>query len=746
MGHTLMISEKPDAMKKIAEALADKKSLKKHVNENNVAYYEFKRGGKKHVVVCAVGHLFNLNPVKKGKGWNYPIYDAEWKPSYEVRKGSAFSKKYFDVVKQNAKGASKYIVCTDFDNEGSVIGFNILRFIYNIKDGRRMKFSTLTKDDLIESYEKMTTHLDYPQIEAGLTRHYLDWLWGINLTRALTLAMKNNGQKGFAILSTGRVQGPTLSMLSEKELDIKKFKSSPFWQIELLVKMDGLEIIANYEKDRILEKNIADSILATVKGKDAIVNDIKKRSYKQTPPVPFNTTDLQAEAYSQFKYSPTQTLSIAEGLYQAGYISYPRSSSQKLPPSINYKKIMSALAKLKSFSKFVGELMKKELVPHEGKREDAAHPAVYPTNETPDFKKITSQQKRLYDLIVRRFLAVFADEAQRESSTVSLDVSGHRFSVVGKRTIEPGWTKIYGNYMKTDEQTLPELNIGDKLKIKNFDLLSKETQPPPRFSQGSILREMEKRNLGTRATRAEILQTLYNRDYISGQSIKVTKLGLVVSKALKDNVPEVLSEELTSNFESDIEDVLKNKRKRELVVSDAEKFLTKVLKEFRKNEKKIGKKLLEGLLESREDARRIGPCIHCKVGELKILRSRFSGKFFVGCSSYFRCKKCGFTRTACKCKCGMCSGQKGKCKDPWKEKVWAPSCQTGYPLPGMAKIIPTGKNCETCKTPMIQVIRKAKRPFRMCLDPKCETKADWGKKKGDKKTKKPQAVKIPVKK
>ena len=150
---------------------------------------------------------------------------------------------------------------------------------------------------------------------------------------------------------------------------------------------------------------------------------------------------------------------------------------------------------------------------------------------------------------------------------------------------------------------------------------------------------------------------------------------------------------------------------------------------------------MEGLIDSRKEERHKGTCINCKTGELRILRSRFSGKFFVGCSSYFKCAKCGFTRTACKCKCEICGGVKGKCKCSWKDKKWFPICQTGYPLPGGATIQATGKSCEKCNTPIIQVWRKGKRPFRMCLDTKCVTKADWGKKTKKGKTFKPKEVK-----
>ncbi|MEM5772884.1 MAG: DNA topoisomerase I [Candidatus Aenigmatarchaeota archaeon] len=686
----VIIAEKPDAARRIAEALAEKKSLKSYTDENKVTYYEFERNGKKHIVACAVGHLFNLAPVERG--WKYPIFNYTWKPSFEVNKQSAFSKKYFDVVKKLVEKGSDFIIATDYDTEGECIGANILRFLANRNDAKRMKFSTLTKDELIEAYEKVSPHIDFGQLEAGLTRHELDWLWGINTTRALTLALKSAAEKGFAILSSGRVQSPTLAILLERELEIRKFKPKPFWELELHVKINGTQAIASYEKGRIWKKEDADKILQECKGKDAKVKDIKKKKYKQAPPVPFNTTDLQAEAYQQFKFSPQQTMNIAESLYQQGFISYPRSASQKLPASVNYEKILKALASLPQYKKFAEELLKKEkLVPVEGKKEDPAHPAVYATWEVPDLSKLTPQQRKIYDLIARRTLAVFGDEALRETNTVSLDVAGHIFLLVGKRTLEPGWTKIYEPYLKREEIILPELKIGQTIKVIKLEELAKETQPPARYSQGSIIKEMEARNLGTRATRSEILQTLYDRGYISGKSIQVTKLGEAVVKALKEFCPKILSEELTRKFEEEMELVYQGKKKREEVVEEAKKTLKEILEEFKANEKKIGKKLLEALMNKREEERKLGNCPNCKTGELRILRSRLSGKFFVGCSNY-------------------------------------PNCKMGYPLPTGASIQATGNICEKCGTPIIQVFRKGKRPFRMCLDPKCETKKDWGKK------------------
>lgn len=689
----IIITEKPDAARRIADALSNGKKETKE--ENGVNWYKFKKDGKLFIVTCAVGHLFVLDTIKNRGGWTYPTFDVQWIPTHS-KKGHEFSQKYFEVVEKLVKLGKDFIIATDYDTEGSVIGFNILRFLCNKKNAKRMKFSTLTKDELLTSFENVSPKLDFGQIEAGLTRHYLDFYWGINLTRALTLAMKNYAKRGFSILSTGRVQGPTLAMLWEKEQKIRRFKPTPFWQLELHLKVNGKKIIAHYEKDRILKKEIADKIIKGIKNKDAIVKNIKKRKYKQSPPVPFNTTDMQAEAYAQFKYSPRQTMSIAESLYQAGIISYPRSSSQKLPPKINYVKILKAIAKIPKYKKLAEELLSKEkLIPKEGKKTDPAHPAIYPTWEIPKLEKLTPQQKKLYDLVVRRFLSVFADVALKESITVALDVNGNKFLVSGKRTIEPGWTKFYSPYTSTEEQILPELKVGQKLKVIKVELLSKQTQPPGRYSQGSILKEMEKRNLGTKATRYEILQTLYDRRYIIGKSIQVTKLGETVTKVLKEFCPRILSEELTRKFENEMELVFNKKKKRDEVLEEAKKILTEILKDFKKNEKKIGRKLLKGLLEARKDENRIGVCPKCG-GELRIIYSKSTHKRFVGCSNY-------------------------------------PKCHNAYPLPQVGKITPLHKPCPICGLPMIQVWRKGKRPFRMCINPKCKSKENWGKKKDSKK-------------
>ena len=732
---TIIIAEKPDACTRIAKALAEK-NLKKKQSKYEVDYYEFYRNRKKHIVVAAVGHLFNLK--QKSKGWKYPVIDnIEWMPSFKAIKKSAFSEKYFRTIEEIAKNNhnSKLISAADYDNEGSVIAANIIKFIFNKNNAKRMKFSTLTKPDLIKAYEEMMPHLDWGNIESGTARHYLDYYYGVSTTRALTLAVKKMSPR-FAILSTGRVQGPLLTILTEKELEIKRFKPKPYWQLQLILLINGNKIIALYQKDKIWNKKDAEKIFKSCKGKPAIVNDIKKRKYKQNPPNPFNITSLQTESYRLFGYSPQQTLNIAQRLYTNAYISYPRTSSEKLPPQIGYKQILQALLKIKKYEKLCKKLLElKDLKPVEGKRTDPAHEAIHPTVEPPkDLNKLRGPAKKIYDLVCRRYFSHFAREAIRESMKVTILVNKHKFFTTGRRTVEKGWMEFYGPYAKFGEIILPDLEKGDKLDIKKLEMLSKETSPPPRYSQASIIKEMEKRGLGTRATRAAILQTLYNRNYVMDKSVKVTTLGLKVASSLKKYVPDFVDEKLTRKFEKDLEKIMEGKIKKEKVLRRAKKAVTKICDEFRKNEDKIGKGLGKAIVQTQNDKAILGVCPNCG-GTLKILFSPFTKKRFVGCSSYSKCKLCGYSKSACKCKCPICGMEKGKCKCGWKDKKWNPTCQTGYPLPHSASFQRLGKVCDKCNTPMIRVIRKGKRPFRMCLDPKCETKADWGKLKKEKKKK-----------
>ena len=736
-GAVLIVAEKPDAAMHIAKALAEK-GLRKEESEWGVAYHTFFRGNQKHIVVTAVGHLFNMTTPDKG----YPVYNTEWKPSFEIRKISAFSEKYYRTIEWivNNNEISEVISAADYDNEGSVIAYNVIKFMTGKKDGKRMKFSTLAKPDLVDSYKNMAGHLDWKNIEAGETRHRLDFMYGISVSRALMHAIKTHGKR-FAILSAGRVQGPVLTMLSEKEKEISKFKSTPFWEIKLNLEINGMKIIADYKGGKILDEKIAKKILKECKGKKPVVISVKTTEYMQKPPVPFNITSLQTEAYKLFGYSPQQTMGYAQKLYTSAYASYPRTSSEKLPKQINNPAILEAIATLKKYTKLVNKLISEHpaLIPNEGKRNDPAHEAVHPTVEPPK-RALSGPLGKMYDLITRRYLSVFGKPAKRERITLILKVGNHEFKTIGKKTLEKGWTEYYGPFMKTDEIIFPEIKKGEKMKSLGIEKLDKQTSPPPRYSQASMIKEMEKRGLGTRATRSSIMQTLYNRDYIYEKSIHVSDLGLCIANTLKKYVPALVDEKLTKDMDRSMESIIDKGKKGLPILKKAKKALVKIIDEINKGEKQIGSTLSESLIKTQEERSLMGTCPDCK-GQLKLLFNPFTKKSFIGCSSYNKCGKCGFSKKACKCKCLICGKLKGKCDCKWKEKIWNPSCQRGYPVPHNARITNLHKPCKECGMTTVRVQRFGKRPFNMCIKLECKSKADWGKKKGKKGKGKKVAIK-----
>ncbi len=686
MGYTLLVAEKPSAAKKLAEALADGKP--KIHKQGRVFHFELTRKGEHIFVVPAVGHLYGLIEANK-KGWNYPVFETKWVPIYEANKRAEFSKKYLDNMRKVASGADKFVSATDYDVEGSVIAYNILRFAAGTEKAKRMKFSTLTKKELCEAFDNAMPELDFPQIEAGLTRHQLDWIYGINLTRALTLSIKKAGR--WAILSTGRVQGPALAILYKRETEIKAFKPVPFWQLELHTHKGKQKILALHIEDKFWEKEKADTALKNAKGGKAKVDKIEKRLYKQAVPTPFNLTSLQTEAYRHFGYTPRITQQIAQSLYEKAIISYPRTSSQQLPPALGLRDIIQKLYKQPNYTELAGKLLEqKELTPNNGKKTDPAHPAIHPTGEK--LKLLTDRQKKLYDLIVRRFLSVFAEPAERESMKITFDVNGEKFAASGRRTVSKGWMIFYGPYAKFDELTLPKLSEGETLPIDNILMLDKETQPPSRYNMASLIKILEKENVGTKATRADIIQTLYSRGYVREKSIEVSELGIAVVQALEKHAPQIVSIELTRDFETKMEKVSEGKTKKEEIIEDAKAMLTKTLTKFKKEEEQVGKELLSALQITQDKQATLGKCPACKDGMVKRLFNPRTRKQFAGCSTY-------------------------------------PKCKNGFPLPLGALIAATGKTCDKCNTPIIRVIRAGRRPFTMCLDPKCPTKADWGKKK-----------------
>ncbi len=678
-GYELIITEKPQAALKISSALGNPFRR----DFRGVSYYELERNKRKIIVACAVGHLFSL---KQNNSKEFPVFEISWAPNYLIRKGD-FTKKYYDVLLNLAKNAESLTVATDYDVEGEVIGLNIVRFICGKKDASRMKFSTLTATELEKAYEEKSASINWGQAIAGETRHYLDWFYGINLSRALMNAIKTTGK--FRIMSIGRVQGPTLNLIVQKERKIQKFKPKPYWQVFITIKQkkenseptkkgrrssEKLEL--RYIKDIFEQKELKK--FENLKGKKA--NATTSKTEQILPPnPPFNLTSLQIESYRLFGITPLNTLKTAQSLYLAGLISYPRTSSQKLPDSINYREILRKLA-----GKYKAEKLIVRNKPIEGKKSDPAHPSIYPTGNE---QILSGNEEKIYSLIVKRFLALFCGDAKIHNKTIQAETNGLIFSTKGASISEQGWMEIYPQ--KLYERDIPDFH--GEVEIIETKTEEKETQPPKRYSPASIISELEKRNLGTKSTRATILETLYDRNYIKEQSIEATPLGISLISTLEKYSPVIIDEELTRKFERETEAIQISKKdfesKEKKIIEEAKENIIKISQQFKENEEKIGKELVQANLEHIEKEReenKLNICPVCKKGNLAVTYSRKTRRFFVACNAY-------------------------------------PECRTTYSLPPNSAIKKTDKICEKCGFPMLMSLKKGKRPWTFCFNPQCET-------------------------
>jgi DNA topoisomerase I len=605
--------------------------------DGGLSYYQANRNGA-IVVVPALGHLYSVTSKKKVKK-GYPIFDFKWVPRYLSERGASNIRIWLNVITKLAKNAEAFIDACDNDIEGSIIGYCLLRYACGNKEeiAKRMKYSTLTTEDLQESYAHLLPNLDFKLIEAGLARHEIDWLYGINLSRALTNAAKNYNGK-YTILSTGRVQGPTLKFLEAREKSIKTFVPTPYWNITVKVVVNDSVFNLDYEK--ILESyQEATAILKACKTKEGKVDRIYLKKFQQKPPLPFDLGNLQSEAYRLFRFTPMRTSSIAQRLYLAALISYPRTSSQKLPPAICYHDILKKLCKTDVYARLASELLTKpELNPNEGKKEDPAHPAIYPTGNLPE-NPLNNSERNILDLIVKRFLAVFGETAIYQGTKTTIKINGLLFNFKGIQILTKGWARFYEPYAKIKNISFPILVEGQTVKVKRIILKDSFTKPPVRYNPRSLLDKMERNEIGTKATRAMVIQTLYNRKYIQGMDkIFVTDLGFEVTQVLERYCPTVISSELTRNLEEKMEEIQQGKKNRKAVLQTAIATIKPAILELKLKEPDIGTLLSQAIKKSNLEEHIIGACPKCQKGELIILRSKKTGKRFIGCTNYFETK------------------------------------------------------------------------------------------------------------
>jgi DNA topoisomerase I len=643
--YTLVICEKAAAAIRIAQALGTSSferisGLKIEAGKRGSLPSVFSattKSGLRFIICSAIGHLYGLVDAK-GSRSTYPVCDIKWMPV--IKKGNKKDRNtelVISVISLLSQKATSFIHACDYDQEGEVIGYNILEYACNNKYEKslRAKFSTLTDEEIRNSFDCLLQP-SRGLAEAGRSRHMIDFIYGINISRGLTQSFKiSNDGKRYYNFSIGRVQGPSLAFVVDRETSIRKHIPVPYWTVSAQFERNGCAINAQYYLQKIDTLSKATSIVDICTDQDGIVTEIKHKKVILKAPSPFNLGDLQKEAFRVFKFSPSYTLSTAEKLYLNALISYPRTSSQKLPSSVSYRKIISGLCKIGaalgnnekigSFNSSIcigpytklGEVLlsKHHLCPNEGRKIDPAHPAIYPTGEKPKGRLDVAQLK-LLDLIIKRFLATFGEPAISRYTTMMIVVKdNHLFIVDEKKTIYEGWMNFYKPYTIQSETQLhlPETHNGNILRNVVMIMTEKLIQPPHRFNQASLLERMERENIGTKATRSEIISTLFKRNYISntatipyqkqkngpGVGIEATDVGFEIIHLMRKYVPDIVSTDLTRSMEQQLEEIESGIARSAFVIEYATSKLREAITYLKEKEIEIGNQITEALDNTR---------------------------------------------------------------------------------------------------------------------------------------------------
>ncbi|MBD3312414.1 DNA topoisomerase I [archaeon] len=661
----LIICEKQVAAKRITAIISsdDYKTKKKY----KVPYYSF----KDHLVVGLSGHVLKVDFPEKYSSWTkVPLKELALAELVYLNDKLRIIK----LVKALAKQADDVVIATDFDTEGESIGLEAVNIIKSVKDlpVKRMHYSAITPDEINSSYNNLTA-LDYNLAFAADTRREIDLIWGAVLTRFLSLSTKRLGN---SYLSAGRVQSPTLSLIVEREKERNKFKPLPYWQFPLKIKKDGVVFTARYSKKRVFDKELKDE-LSGLKPPIAVVKKVGVKERVSKPPTPFNTTSFLREA-ANLAFSGVNAMRIAESLYLKGFISYPRTDNQVYPKSIDTKKILDSF-KGTSYEPLL-DFLKKGLKPTRGSKQTRDHPPIHPTGVEP--KGLKKDEKRVYDLIVRRFISTFARKCVEEITRVRLDVEGYDFVSRGYRVVSPGWRGVY-TFSAKEDNVLPGLAGGDSLKVVSLKCVSKKTKPPRRYGHGTIIKAMNDLNLGTKSTRPAIIQKLVRRHYLfSSKSLEPTPIAMAVMNALDSYANLITEPSMTRELEDDMELIANGEVSKEEVVNKSRELLLKALEVLTKHQEGIAERIWDGIHESRV----VGSCLKCGK-DMVIITSKRTGKRFIGCEGY-------------------------------------PNCHNSYPLPQHGLLRINNTVCSDCGLHKMILIRKGKRPFSFCPNLDCPSRDD----------------------
>lgn len=582
MKKILVLAEKPSVGRDIAKVLGCK-------NEKN-GYIE----GPKYVVTWALGHLVTLaDPEAYGenyKSWNIddlPILPKHLK-TVVIKKTS----KQFNTVKSqiNRDDIEEIVIATDAGREGELVARWVIDKSHTKKPLKRLWISSSTDKAIKEGFDKLKDGKEYENLYySAIARAEADWVVGINATRALTT--KHNAQ-----LSCGRVQTPTLAMILKREEEIRNFKAKDYYSINILAVKGSSNIKLSWvdknNSSSSFSKEKINQVAAKIKDKDIKIIDVIKTDKKKYSPALYDLTELQRDANKIFGYSAKETLSIMQKLYEYHKVlTYPRTDSRYLTSDIvDTLKDRIKAVNVSDYSRVCTKLLKTKITGNKSFVDNSKvsdHHAIIPTEQKVFLSDLSDKERKIYDLVVKRFLSVLLPPFEYVQTSIKAEIEGETFIAKGNKVVSLGWKESYKDL--DDEETyesIPNINKNDVLKIEKVNITSGKTNPPPYLNEGTLLTGMEKSGLGTVATRADIIEKLFNLFLVErkGKDIHITSKG----RQLLDLVPvDLKTPELTSSWEKKLLDISKGKLNKNIFIDEMKNYSKAIVKEIKNSDSKF---------------------------------------------------------------------------------------------------------------------------------------------------------------
>ncbi len=573
---SLVLAEKPSVGKEIARVLGCKESHKSYIE------------GNQYIVTWAFGHLVELAEPEdyhpKYKTWN--LEDLPILPDQMRLKVMKETKSQFHAIAQLAKRSdiNKLIIATDAGREGELVARWTMEMIHWQKPYLRLWISSQTDQAIRDGFAHLKPGKSYDSLyHSAQCRAEADWLIGLNVTRALT--SKYNAQ-----LAAGRVQTPTLSMMIQREREIRSFKPIPYW----VIRANFGAFMGTWfsgSNTRIMDEEQANHILQKVNGKVGKVKRIVKQTKTESHPLAYDLNELQRDANKKFGFPAKKTLTVLQRLYESHkLVTYPRTDSRYLTTDMvpTFKGRLKNIA-IGPYAEWVHSIMRQELsvskrVVDNTKVTD--HHAIIPTEQPPRLDRLHADERKLYDLIVRRFISLFYPPYHYDIIRADVEIAQEMFQAEGRVVKEWGWKTLYRGESTMDfeedndrVQTLPLLQQDQKLDTNKVEILNKLTEPPKRYTEADLLSQMEKKNLGTVATRADIIEKLLHTETIErqGKLLYPTQKG----NQLIELVAEVLrSPELTAKWEEELEQIAQGKGDPHVFISQIRNQTKELVKEI----------------------------------------------------------------------------------------------------------------------------------------------------------------------